>query len=104
MRSRAWTSSRADRNIATGEPLPPNICCFLNAALNIGTAFLVPSWLHMVMEAGKCVLIMDGQRVQGITFAFEREGEAQAFAFLSGPIEALRKARTARNLSLELED
>ncbi len=58
----------------------------------------------MTTEAGKCVLIVDGQRFQGITFAVEWNGGPQAFSFLSGPVETLRKARTARRLDLELAD
>ena len=59
---------------------------------------------QMATEAGKCALIIDGQRFQGITFAFEWSGGAQALGFLSGPIEILRKARTARRFDVQLDD
>jgi hypothetical protein len=58
----------------------------------------------MATETGKCVLFIDGQRFQGITFALEWNGGSQAFGFLSGPVEILRKARTARRFDLELSD
>jgi hypothetical protein len=49
------------------------------------------------------VLIIEGQRFHGISFAVERNGEPQVFGFLSGPLEILRKARTACTVELELE-
>jgi hypothetical protein len=58
----------------------------------------------MATETGKCVLIIDDQRFQGITFGVEWNGGPQAFGFLSGPIETLMKARTARRVELELGD
>jgi hypothetical protein len=50
------------------------------------------------------MLIIDGERFQGLSFAVEWNGGPQAFAFLSGPVETLRKARTARRFDLELGD
>ncbi len=50
------------------------------------------------------MLIIDGQRFEGITFAVEWNGGPQAFGFLSGPVETLRRARTARRFGLELDD
>ena len=50
------------------------------------------------------MLILDGERLEGITFAVEWNGGPQAFGFLSGPVETLRKAQTARRFDLELGD
>jgi hypothetical protein len=58
----------------------------------------------MATEAGKCVLILDGETLDGITFALEWNGGPLAFGFLSGPVEILKKARTARRFELELSD
>jgi hypothetical protein len=58
----------------------------------------------MAPETGKCVLILDGARLEGITFALEWNGGRQAFGFLSGPVETLKRARTVRRFDLELED
>jgi hypothetical protein len=58
----------------------------------------------MAREAGKCVLIINGQRFEGFAFGVEWNGGPQAFGFLSGPIETLKDARTARGFALELED
>ena len=77
---------------------------FVDPVSNSGTAAGVATWYQMATEAGKCALIIHGQRFQGITFAFEWNGGAQAFGFLSGPIEILRKARTARSFNVQLDD
>ena len=58
----------------------------------------------MVTETGNCVLIIDGQRFEGINLSIERDGRPQAFGFLSGRTEVLRMARTALQVHLELED
>ena len=58
----------------------------------------------MATDAGNCVLIIDGQRYQEVTFAVEWNGGSQAFGFLSGPVETLRKAETACRVDLELDD
>ena len=50
------------------------------------------------------MLTINGQKFRGMTFALEWNGGLQGFAFLSGPIEILRKARTARIVDLELDD
>lgn len=50
------------------------------------------------------MLIIDGQRFDGISLAVQRNGEPEAIGFLSGPVEILRMARRARSLALELED
>jgi hypothetical protein len=51
----------------------------------------------MPTESGKCVLIIEGQKFDGISFAMEWDGGPQAFGFLS-------EARQARSVHLELED
>ena len=50
------------------------------------------------------MLIINGQRYQGFSFAVEQNGQPQSLGFLSGPVEILRKARTARRVNLELDD
>ena len=50
------------------------------------------------------MLTINGQKFRGVTFAVEWNNGPQRFAFLSGPIETLRKARTARVVDLELDD
>jgi hypothetical protein len=50
------------------------------------------------------VLILDGERFDDITCALEWNGGPLAFGFLSGSVEILRKARTARNFELQLRD
>ena len=50
------------------------------------------------------MLTINGQRFPGVTFAVEWNDGPRDFAFLNGPIEALRKARTARIVDLELDD
>jgi hypothetical protein len=58
----------------------------------------------MVTKAGNCVLSLKGERVAGLSFALEWNDGSQAFGFLSGPVEILRKARAARRVNLELDD
>jgi hypothetical protein len=58
----------------------------------------------MAAEAGNCVLILDGKRFGGITFAVEWNDGPQSFGFLSGPVETLRKAQTTPRFELELSD
>jgi hypothetical protein len=58
----------------------------------------------MSTNSGKCVLIIDGQRFEGFTFGVEWNGGPQAFGFLSGPVETLKKARTARRFEVALSD
>jgi hypothetical protein len=58
----------------------------------------------MTTKAGNCVLIIEGQRFQGISCAVEWNDQPQAFGFLRGPIDTLRKARSARRIQLELDD
>ena len=58
----------------------------------------------MATKTGQCILIIDGLRFQGIGFAVEWNGEPQAFGFLNGPVETLRKARRARSVELELDN
>jgi hypothetical protein len=55
----------------------------------------------MPIESGSCVLVIDGQRFEGISFAVERNSEPQDMGFLSGPVEVLRMARKARKIALE---
>jgi hypothetical protein len=55
-------------------------------------------------ETGKCVLLLDGERMEAITCALEWNGGSLAFGFLSGPVETLKKARMARRFELELSD
>jgi hypothetical protein len=58
----------------------------------------------MTTKAGNCVLILEGERVAGVSFALEWNDGLQAFGFLSGPVEILRKARAERRVNLELDD
>jgi hypothetical protein len=58
----------------------------------------------MATKAGNCLLITNGQRYQGFSFAVEWNGQPQSVGFLSGPVEILRKARKARRVDLELDD
>lgn len=58
----------------------------------------------MATEAGKCALIIDGQRFDGSSFGLDWDGGPHAFAFLSGPGDILRMARGARIIDLELDD
>jgi hypothetical protein len=76
---------------------------FLNDALQQEPASPASHCTSMAIEAGKCVLIIDGQRFDGFSFGLEWNGGPQAFGFLSGPVEILRKARAARMVDLELD-
>jgi hypothetical protein len=56
--------------------------------------------------AGKCVLIIDGRRIEDAVCAIEMEnGETpQAYGFLSAPYEVLKAAQLARRVLVELSD
>jgi hypothetical protein len=56
----------------------------------------------MATESRKCVLIVDGQRFPDTEFVVEVYDGAQAFGFLTGPVEILRRAQ--RNVRAELSD
>jgi hypothetical protein len=59
----------------------------------------------MATVTRKCVLIVDGQRFPDIEFAVEiHDSEGQAFGFLSGPVEILKKAQGRRLVRAELGD
>jgi hypothetical protein len=56
----------------------------------------------MATESRKCILIVDGQRFPDAEFVVEVHDAAQAFGFLTGPVEILSKAQ--RSVRAELSD
>ena len=56
----------------------------------------------MATESRKCILTVDGQRFPDSEFAVEVHDATQAFGFLTGPVEILRKAQ--RSVRAELSD
>jgi len=84
----------ADRSgTAIGEPL------LLLASFSRRLSTLNPT-------AGKCVLIVDGRRVEGAACAVDIEDSEypQAYGFLSASFEVLKRAQLARHVQIEVED
>jgi hypothetical protein len=58
----------------------------------------------MNLKAGPCRLIVDGTALGGFSCALELldDVESHSFGFLSGPINQLKAARTAKQARVEL--
>jgi hypothetical protein len=58
----------------------------------------------MSAPAGTCVLIIDGRRSDHFELSVPVGVDFQVFAFLSGPIQTLKRAQRAWRLQLEVSD
>jgi len=58
----------------------------------------------MSAAAGTCVLIIDGRRSDHFELSVPVGVDFQVVAFLSGPIQTLKKAQRAWRLQLEVSD
>jgi hypothetical protein len=60
----------------------------------------------MRVAAGYCTLVIDGNRLEKLSCAIEIMGgsDLPPYGFLSGPVDALKRAATASQVRIEIED